>query len=181
MVGRAETRGEENEIAVLAQDLLLPFFPGFLEAGMQQIEARIAGDVIAADLFQKTFQVLLLSFAPQEQIVDVLQCLVEDAARDVIFAGPIGEALLAHDCEHMPSAADRAELGEATRGQPLLQDDARRERGGRFAEPALFDEPDIMTAAYKLAAEKHARGQFPFEHLYQEDEVLWRLRHCRRD
>src|SRR6187549_4034091 len=71
MVGRAEARGEQNEFAVLAQDLLLPCFPGFLEAGMEEIEARIAGDVVAADLFQNTFQVLLLSFAPQEQIVDI--------------------------------------------------------------------------------------------------------------
>ena len=166
MVGRAEARGEQNEFAVLAQDLLLPCFPGFLEAGMEEIEARIAGDMVAADLFQNTFQVLLLSFAPQEQIVDVLQRLVEDAARDVVFAGPVGEAFLAHDREDMPGAADRAELGEAPRGQPFLEHDARRERGWRFTKPALLDEPDIMAAAHELAAKEHARGQFPFEHLY---------------
>ena len=76
------------------------------EPGMQKIEARIAGDVIAADFRKKTLEVLLLSFAPEKQIVDVLEGLAEDAAVDVIFAGAVGEALLAHDREDMPGAAN---------------------------------------------------------------------------
>jgi hypothetical protein len=34
-----------------------------------------------------------------------------------------------------------------------------------------------MTAGRKLAAEQHARRQFPLEHLDQKNKVLWCLLH----
>src|SRR5206468_1544050 len=66
VIGRAEARREENEIAMLAQDFLPLCFPGLGEPGMKKIETRAAGDVIATDVRKKTFKVPLLSFAPEK-------------------------------------------------------------------------------------------------------------------
>ena len=73
---------------------------------MQKIEAWAAGDVIAANFRKKTLEVLLFSFAPEKQIVDVLEGLAEHAAVYVVVAGSVGEALLAHDGDDVPGAAN---------------------------------------------------------------------------
>src|SRR5262249_23642930 len=102
----AEARREENEIAVLAQDFLPLCFPGLAEPGMQQIEAWAAGDVITANLRKKTLEVLLFSFAPEKQIVDVLEGLAEHAAIYVVVTRAVGETLLAHDGDDVPGSAN---------------------------------------------------------------------------